>query len=537
MSSFRENPAAPFAGAVAMAILLFATAHCGDDEAAAPDTQDAAPDAANDARRGDGGSEDAGPASLPTEGSGTRFRTIHTLETFDDGTKRRLFFGFFDRELGHPCGIREVGPDRFACLPDDLVTAGEEVGFSDPACTKPAIAVPDVEPGRYVRWGPRCAPKLGVMGAKVGTTLYEKDPATEECKVTRIGTPTLDVPSEIAVDAFGVFTRTSDPTAYPGEKSGSRLELVVDRFDGSDGSFEARAPRIVDRVRNAWGEIAFAADEKRRLLTTFGRVDHSSQLFADDACATGVVGFERDAWACGDDPRRPRDARSADRSCAVAHVFTRPAQPPLSAVYESVDATCRAAVGVPNAAGDLYPEQPLTEVPPQSFAEVAMQIVPATLGIVSGTALEGRARRYTSADGLDLALREASLYLRQWDVPCVVTSTGPSVSDAACVPDVPLADAGSADFADAACTQRLLPLLGGGACGEPAPRFFKTSDGSVYPLSPAEVLRPANVSRRESGECVAAAASASAYVEAKARVPIPPETFPARTKVDAVIDR
>ena len=73
----------------------------------------------------DGGIDGSEPPPPPTEGSGNRFRTVHVEDRYDDGTTQRRFIAFYDRELGHRCMIQELGPGRFACLPEDLLLAYE----------------------------------------------------------------------------------------------------------------------------------------------------------------------------------------------------------------------------------------------------------------------------------------------------------------------------------------------------------------------------------------------------------------------------
>lgn len=528
------------ASGVVMAAL--ASVHCGGGDSAAP-TTDAGVEA--DLGERDAAVDAEEPPPPPTEGSGTRFRTIHIEQWWDDGTNVRLFSNFFDRKLGHPCRITEVGPDRFACMPDDIVDAYRGDTYSDAACTMPALGVTNADYARYVQWGPYCAPKLGRVGAlKSGSVLYTKDPNTQECVATAIGVSTMQVPAEIPLDAFGTFTRTADATAYPGERSGSRLVLRADRFTGDDGSFEARAPRIVDLARNAAGEIGFGIDKKRRVFTSYRGVTKSSGAFTDQTCQTSTVFFERAPGVCTDDPFRPREAKrqelASDRSCMVSRIVTRPAGAPLTALYESVANTCRLRLSSSSPYVDTYPDEPLTEIAPEAFVAIEMQTVPARgADVVSGTALEARSARYTSADGLDVAMRSSKLYLRKYDLPCVQTFVGIGTSQAQrCIPEVPMTDGGAgALFADAACTKALARLLGRGACGAPDPAFYRTSSGTVSRLPPGSVLRPTSVYRYENGACVPDSPYEFEYIAADAGEPVASTEFPKLAKSELVIDR
>ena len=278
------------------AVVVAPFVHCGGDpEGAPPPEADAAPDVRRRPPKvpGDSGDEvfpEPSDEGLRTEGGGTRFTPIYRRTSYADGTEEMRFAMFEDRLLGTYCWVEEVGPDVYACVP--FMSAGEE-GFSDPGCTEPVIALPFDTGQKFaeLRDSTRCARKIAKLGMLRPGKSYRRTP-DGGCFVlyeNGVRTPRTEA---LELSSFGTFTRSKDTTPFPRERSGSRLALESWRLSGDDGSFEVRAPRIVDLARSSGGTILRGTDRKLRFFPARNRLVELSGYFADDTCTTPAVGFE-----------------------------------------------------------------------------------------------------------------------------------------------------------------------------------------------------------------------------------------------------
>lgn len=530
----KHSLAAVMAVVVAGVVLV----DCGGDEAGSGPSivgLDSGAEADNDA---------AEPPPPETEGSGSRFRTTHALQKWGDGTEVRSFGGFFDRELLEPCTIRHAGGDAWACLPDFLDRAEE--GFSDASCSTPALALSTTTASstRWAAWGPRCSPHFGSVAASALTegALYRRDSTNQQCISYRSKAGIMPVPNEVPASTFGAFTRKVESAPFPGEKSGTRLTLESVRFDGADGSFEWRAPRIIDLARKSTGEIGLATDGTIRFFTAYGTVSQSDMSFSDSACTkNGVISFPHDG-SCGD-PMRPRDGFKsyAGSDCIGPRPVSRPAIVPLEKSYE-LAGTCRERASYASIAPDergAYEQQPLADVPLADLVALTKSTVPAARNVVPGTRLDARAIVHTSGDGLSLRSRTPVLWLKEADLACdafQVKITG------SCQPDVPVGFASPDLFADDACTEELTPIAA--YCGMPAKVYLTAGDKAgtlaIRPIPEGALIRPSVVYRSTTGPCVAEAPVADyAYVIRRLAFAAPAiwkGVLPKITKHDVIVD-
>lgn len=479
-------------------LAALAIVHCGGDEPSAARTADSGGPETDPPRAdaADASVEEPPPA---TEGSGSRFRTVHYTEVWDDGTERRSFLGqFFDRETGDACSIVPTTADQYACLPYDLDRADE--AFADETCTTPALVVPfDVT--TWVRWGPRCATKLARRPAAsliTTGTAYRKDPVTQVCRVYRSAVKIAPMPTEIPASSFGTFTRKEETAPFPGERSGSRLVLQGERFDGTDGSFEWRAPRVVDLSRMSTGSFERGTDGAFHFFTFFWDFETLPAVFGDAACTTaGVVSFLSSA-VCRDDPWRARDGRRKEATCAGAREYARPTSAPLAVTYKMAGA-CEADLDHPdNYASDRFAVAPqsLVEIPLSDLVTVTRESVPTNVGGRSGTILEVRAAAYSSADGMYLRARRTQLHLRELDFECSLGAGN------LCLPTVPSGYRGGY-FLDASCQEELTQLTL--PCGAPSPTMYSTfaftGPDSIRRIPDGALLQPATVYRLTENGC------------------------------------
>jgi hypothetical protein len=483
----KHSFAALLAALVAGVVLL----DCGGEEPAAAPFDPGLPDADVPA---DG--EAPEPPRPETERSGTRFRVDRVHAKWDDGTELTFFGGFLDRELLEPCKIRQAGADVWACLPDFLDQATE--GFSDAACSTPALGVSDDPSTHWVYWGLRCAPHYGRLNRSLvkDGNLYRRDPITQECVVFQSSQPVMPVPEEVPASTFGTFTRKLETAPFYGEKSGARLVLESYRFDSPDGAMEWREPRIVDKTRSSSGSIERAADGTLRFATAYEFATPNSLTYTDSSCTQqGVIGFQHDR-SCND-PFRPRDGFESfnGASCFGKRVVERPATPPLEATYRLFGATCRQDWDYYPRAPDergAYPTQPLAEVPVSDLVEITKTSVPTTWNAIPGKKLDVRMVVHTSSDGLSVRAREPSLYLRALDLPCK-----DRIGD--CALDIPEGFRDATLFADAACTAELTPMPS--RCGAPRPSLW-VGTNDIRRIPDGALVQPTSVFRQKDGACV-----------------------------------
>lgn len=477
---------------------------------------DASPDAAappTTTEDADGGAtNDAAPVEdplPPTEGSGTRFRVRYLSTTFADGATRRTFFGFQDTKLGVTCTLHELAPGQFVCLPQ-LGSAEDYGTFADQDCTKPVLVVGNDAPGSpFMMFGSEtCPPRFTRASVTRDVLTWQRDAATGECVSTRSRSD-VTPKDEVPASTFGAFARVPEPVTSP-ERSGARVTIAAERLVSDDGAFQALPRRVVDRSRNATGDIAFAADRKRRVVTTSFTLAHPG-WFGDDACTQKLLEvfptFSMDFPCSGTPLGAPEllDRVKVDDACTVSRVVLRPPGPPLAAVYARTDpaAPCK-AVEVRAPGYDEYPVQPLTEVSPDAFAEVATRLVGTTLNATAGSEIEPRTHAFTTADGLELRGRDALLYLKAYDLRCDVGWMDGDTA-ARCVPVVPSRDYRDPPFyADSACTKPVSRLRKSG-CDDPGGwPFYRvgTDRVAVYRIvSPGSAT---GYQRDVSGACVRA---------------------------------
>jgi hypothetical protein len=471
------------------------------------------------------------PPAPPTEASGSRFLVVRLTATFDDGaTWRAAASGFWDQKHPGLCQIKEIGQDRYECVPDMAQGTLRDNEFADAACTTPVLAISGLQGKSFVQWGEPCSRKMGAVGP-VPKFTYRKNPATDACEpIPGFAEGVIPLPAELPPGYFGKFVRAADVVAFPHEKNGTRLSIVTERMTGDDGSFLVLPPRIVDTARNAAGTVAYAIDGKPRILTTSGRILDSSSTFADAACTVGTRMFEKESL-CHTDPLRPKDGYVSERAaggCAFDRVFSRPEQPALTAAYRLSAGTC---VPTPTYSSyDLYAASPpLLEVPPTSFVELTRRVVPTNAGANPGTVLEPRAVMYGSTDGFELRERSSTMYLRKYDVPCERGRvTGEQTPR--CVPKVRMTDLSSglpAFFADAACTRIASRLSPPSICAERESPLYRIGTDIVLVYKRPGSAWLSNVYVRDAGgRCVVQPVDGSDYVDTTDAEQVPKSDFP-----------
>lgn len=520
--SWNRGSSTGLAATACLALCVLAVTHCGGSEdsgsgAAADGGADgaAASDSGPDARADSGADGDV-PAP-PTEGSGKRFGVTGADLTFEDGAKLRstgVGVTFLDRALSNLCRIEEVAPNQYVCLPTDRDDVEADT-FADAACTMPILGVRGIDPTfgapKYVRWGRPCAWKIGSFGAVLATngSTYRKDRVTQECRFFESGVALIAPPPEIPFSDFGEFTRTADTVPFPGERSGTRLSVMADRFTGPDGSFERRTPRVVDLARKSTGTFGVGVDKRRYFFTSSGLTNETTITYSDDACTQGVVTFEKEYPVCHADTYRAVDGvtrqTSTDGTCTATGAFARPAGGPLTDLFEVSGAACKARLRSPPAGLDLYVSQPLSPVSLQALVEVTSKVVPTNVKAVSGSLLEARAASYSSADGLELRERKAKMFLRKYDVPCEPAVLAGD-SKERCVPQVlPYGEVGVL-FADAACSQRVVRIYGSLACDQalstPLVKFNEPGVGMRIARRPSPSAPPSLYKKDMTSACV-----------------------------------
>ncbi len=498
-----------------LAVVTIVLLHCGGDPVqGAEEPVDAGPDGSRrdpkpEPDDGDGSVEDR----ASTEGAGTRFSPMYIERTFDDGTTVRQFADrFWDRALNEMCSIREIGPNIHACTPF-LESAFE--GFSDAACTKPAIVAPtpfsmDLPLRRHVElegssW---CAPRIVRINGVPTAPGYRRGP-DGECELYPGTTQLVPANAANAVPTFGVFTRTKDATERPDERGGTRLAVERWRFTGPDGSFEVRPPRIIDLVHQAEGSVAVGMDKKLRLFPALRRaLSHNG--FADATCTTSLVSFPDEEVLCHEEPYRSDRALQralVEPGCLGTRLVLPPPDPPLQVTYRNHLGTC--VEGDPPW-GIVHPASAVQELASDSLVEVTRQLAPNDSAVLAaGSKLEARSVVHSSKDGLMLRQRAWRLYLRKYDVPCE-SDYFEDPSDERCIPDVPRDTSQGAHFADASCSEPVLVLSNASDC-EAAP-FYRTSSG-VFKRPPGAPLALTSVYLKEgNGTCRALPAYPESYV-------------------------
>jgi hypothetical protein len=495
-----------FVSFVFLATTFAALADCGGDPPGS--REESVVDAGRDA------SLDTEPPRIedvpPTEGGGTRFKPIYFSRSFNDGTKERIFSGRFqDTKTNQPCSLREVGPDVYACLPE-LGYASN--GFADASCTEPVIAVESGgSPHTYAEldtsdW---CDSKFVKIESPKRGPVYKRSLTSGECYSVSSNDLVVPVSAMVPPSDFGVFTRKKDTTAFPTERNGTRLVLESWHFSGDDGSFVVNPPRIIDLVEQSEGTIRRAMDRTLRFLPSSRVfVPELASFKSDTTCSTSVIGFSKDPDVCHDDAFRSTAglvAEPIEQGCNGTRIFRRPPGTPLTTVYFESGSICSSQQVSPSV--DAYPSQTLSEIPAETLVEISQTLVPNTRRTISGSLLEARAVVRSSSDGFEMRDRKSTLYLRKYDVPCMVYLRG---AGARCEPVIP-SEIDGPWFSDAACKQAVIRLTTyGGRMWEhestssctPPPLYGSSSFG-YFRRPPGPPLRLATVYLESPlGECL-----------------------------------
>jgi hypothetical protein len=504
-----------FASFVGTTVSLLALVHCGGDPPGASEPRpDAAPDEPR--RKPDAGPDvdTAGGQASATEGGGSRFTPLYLVREFEDGTVDRQFDDLFqDTKLKTMCFIDEIGTSEYRCRPffDEVFEA-----FADASCSEPVIALQHRTPSGFSPYGelPRetaCEPRIvGLEGLRQGP-VYRRTELGSCQRYFEEGSYTT-VRHDIPLSTFGAFTRAADTTDLPRERSGTKLALERWRFTGEDGSFQVRAPRIVDVLRNAEGSIQTAMDGSLRFFPSSSRM-RAANSFAEATCTGPLLQFQpNDPWACHADPLRTNIGLKAERmpnGCFGMRAVHEPSAPPLESIYLSELETCHA---VPAFESRYYPTQPLVEIPQDSLVPVTRTIVATTKHTTPGSKIEARAVAVSSADGLELEERATRFYLTKYGIACEGGYHSMS-GDERCVPDAPY-DESYGLFSDTACTEAIIALLGDDPC---APASLYKGDGgsssNIFQRPAGSPLTADTFYRKEGGgACVPVAASHGTYV-------------------------
>ncbi|OJY30317.1 MAG: hypothetical protein BGO98_26650 [Myxococcales bacterium 68-20] len=506
-------------------VTLTTLIHCGGDPSngSAP-REDASPD--GPIRKRDAGPDAEGPTSLgpPTEGGGSRFKPMNVVRTFDDGTSDVQFADLFmDTKLSSMCFIDAVGSSMHRCMPF-LEDAFE--GFADSSCSVPAVVLSSSLSGAtgFARLpdGTSCEPRIVTLSGLRQGPAYRRRSGTCERYSENAHYTTLR--TAIPLDTFGAFTRTTDTTDFPRERSGTKLALERWRFTAEDGSFQVRAPRVIDVLRDAEGSVQLAMDRQLRFFPSSSSLWPDLQ-FADATCTTPLLRFASNAPpACHADPRRSNIALKTERieaGCNGTRAVREPNSPPLELVHRMKQGTCSEAEPT-YSSNRLHPAQTLEEIAQDSLVAVTRTLVTTTKHTTAGSKLEARSVLISSADGFELEERATRFYLRKYDVPCEAGYHSHS-GDERCVPDVPWEQAGQL-FADAACTERLLTLPDRAGC-EPV-RLYRGSSSSVggsgiFERPPGPPVSAETIYRKEDGgECLPVAANYGSYVHFPMGTPV-----------------
>ncbi|AKU99596.1 Type I restriction-modification system, restriction subunit R [Labilithrix luteola] len=461
MKSLAARPVAAFVVPLG-ALLLLSLAHCGDgsEETRDPAAPDASSDVTTDTKKP---ARDASPAAaLPdslTERAGTRFQPLYSLETYDDGARRKVFEGvWYDAQERRRCTLSSLGDGRWGCVPIDRMYL--QKGFRDAACTVPVLfATGTPKSTTYASWGEACTTKVGIVTTQptVGSAYTNED---GRCYQRSTTARLYAEPTALDDAALGEFKRTSATSELPTERSGTRLTVVTDTFTGPDGSFASMNPVVVDHARDVEGRFYPGEDGNYHFLPA-ERWASESLGFVDDACTESLVNL-------GSVPGQRCEASRPVSTNALQHVGTdprsdcrpvravaAPTKPVVPTVYLVSSNSC-SLMSYPGT--DTYTKDSFVELPRSETPEVTNEIVASDARAVHGEKIEFRAPRATSLDGLDQTSRASVPYLRQYGLPCdIQLASGQDGVEFRCLPRVAtIFSYGTNVYADAACKQRVL---------------------------------------------------------------------------------
>lgn len=488
-------------------------------------------------------SGDAGESSA-LESSGSRFTARYEEVEWADGAKSRRFVSFWDETRKEDCIVREFGTGQYRCLPTTVAPQLFNT-FKDAACTQSVVArykAYATPADSYVTMGAACSPTIGKLGAKLGiTTVYVKNSAGACVVSTTSGVilDTWDTPTAIAASEFGAFTRSIETRSFEAEVSGTRLVLQGERFSGPDGSFESRAPSILDKSRGSTrGYPGYALDKTLRLLpSAYGvTLDFGSTEFSDASCTKALAGFTKPP-TCSVDPAQSLDGVLGETvdGCSLTRVYPRPTSSPLTASYSKSSGTC-AVSGSYTTGLDLYPASSVVEALASTFA--GLTYATTTLAFQATTALSVQSPSLTSADGLALRQRSAIFVDKTRFVACDAKTTADGKTR--CIPLAASLVGLDTWYSDATCTT---PVVGFQRAASfpcsiaPPATSLGLSGARVFVRPTSTPLTPTKVYEKDgSGTCAEALVNPSS-VDVYPRTPLtelPATSFTERTALRTV---
>lgn len=499
---------------------------------AGPDPLDAQVDAPVDA------APDA-EALVPTntEGGGTRFEARYNELELEDGTLTRTFEGFYDRTLGTICHVGSAGVDKFYCLPD-VALGGEQVTFSDAACTQRAVAHPTVWTSTVADFGVGCEHDFYKQGAATTSRLiYYKDDGGACVSRTVLGSDSVYPITPLAISQLGEFTKATETFPFPEERGGSRLVLRGDRFTHPDGSFVSRAPAIFDSQLASTGEEALAVDGVSRFIPARRAASAGSSFFGEGTCAAGgnllALTISPSPDSCSSTPERRAgwyQTVGAGSGCSRREYHPRPTTTPLTSWwYQPGDGTCAAAPPERLAKIEVYPAGSSTdEAPPTTLVALTHRWATRPFAAISGTQVVAKSDVTESADGLSVRTRGVQLFLKVNDTPCRAGFGAPG--DARCRPEPSVTSTFTELYSDAACTLKTIGRLSDVGCDRASwPKKYIHNQGSRYPMYryPTGLGTRAAVWEKRGVTCVAVPPTAAPdYFDLSTLTVVPETEFP-----------
>lgn len=385
-------------------------------------------DEATDVGTGTGTGGDTGTSStLPSLfQSGTRLQAAYR----DGGPGARLFTAWQDTELGMDCFVRQIEPGRWACLPTYLAS----IVYLDEACTQPAFqweSCGSKAPGAYVMSGSgdSCAPGSSDLAYEVGASVVQDHVyAAGSCD-------RLDF-FEDRTFYRATARPTSDFVSFTAEHLPVGDGLGVRNLVGADGSSQ---------------------------ITAMINTEH------DQVCRSQTLGKDYAPYCLHGDAAYHFGTRHSDAGCTqgdVAHSFgTGTCDPPAYALTYETEPTCNYRYAVLHELGEsLDPSSVYSGSPGACFPAPDTQSYWA-VGDPAGDVLPALTERYlgdgrlqlatwTTASGDPLTPAAFRWYDTSLGIVCGVYDT--KSHGARCLPSVFQAHAGFGEFADAACTERVM---------------------------------------------------------------------------------
>lgn len=400
------------------------------------------------AATGGGGAGGAEPVPEGRYTSGARLE----VELDDGGDGAEVFVRVLDTERDVACSFKRAADGELRCLP-----SGGTIRYLDAACETPIVLVP----------ASACSATPTVGALTVPTNLPEGCGPTEAVRLYALG-------AEVAV-VDEVYRRDVGPSGAqctPMATSAEAALLVADELDPTQfvGAHEVLVPRT-DEVSARY----LVADDGLVLLSS--AVDATRGL----ACLPAVVGGgavcapSTGVTASYDDLALYADAACAPTSRAASTTIDPSCPlPDVGTATETLAATCESVTHVFELGAELTQVFVLdgasacVDITPlategQRFFEVGAELTPAELGAVAESAGgSGRLRApvFTAGDlpiGQASAFRDADL-----DRPCAPLTFTDGVRR--CVPPWSPFVPGASGFADAQCTEPLIPAPTVAAC-------------------------------------------------------------------------